>query len=321
MRILYAIVRHWELKILALVLAGLVWLHVVTNQVFELDVDYGLDYVNLPSTLILAAPPPVRASVRLRGPGKTLLRLLWQDRRWPVDLSAVDVGAVTVRLRPEATPRYGLLGLEAVSIDSPDGLSLLVDSFVHKSVPAQLGALLQPAAGFTFVGEPILSPDVVRLTGPRGALEDIDGVRTRSTAMPDLRETVRTTISLIQPPGYNIEMEPRTVGLYRQVEPYATRALTAVPVRVIGARADDSLRVTPDVVTVEIGGPRSAAVAASPESIQVVYRAAADDTTGAQVGLQVTVAPPLSVLKVEPDSVTLQRRVHPRPHSRHRDIL
>jgi hypothetical protein len=306
MRLLHLIFRHPELKLIALGLAVLLWFHVATNQAYDINVNYSLHYVNLPDSLVIAAPPPVRALVRMHGTGKTLLRLLLQERRWPIDLSRAVAGPITVRLHPEFVPRYGMAGLEVGELAGPADLPLLLDSLGQRTVPIIAAAVIQTIPGFVLVGSPILTPDSVRLTGPRAALVGIDHVRTRSITYGNVKQTQRLALDLVRPPGYEVTMDPKQTYIYQKVEPYLRREITSLSVQIVSA-TDELSRAVPDRVTVELGGPQSAMTSVTPESVSVRLTVAPDDAVGARLPLTVRVHPPLEVLRVVPDSVILQR--------------
>jgi len=316
MKLLHHIFRHFELKLLALALALLVWFHVATNQAYDIDVTYQLSYVNLPPLLTLAAPPPARATVRLRGAGKTILHLLLQDRRWPVDVSAAESGPMAVHLAPELAPRYGIVGLEGIELVSPAQLRLLIDSVGRKKVPVVFAAAVQTEAGYVAVGAPVLTPDSVTVSGPRSALAAIDNVSTRSLVRRDLRQTIAESVNLVTPPGYHVRIEPTQARYYQKIEPYVRRTLAALPIRVSRSNPSDSMAVVPPQATVEVGGPQSAMNAVAPDSIDVFVAVTPGIAAAELVPVSARVHPPLAVLKVLPDSATVvkygRRPSHPR---------
>jgi len=299
-----------------LALALLVWLHVATNQAYDVDVTYQLSYVNLPSSLTLAAPPPARAVVRLRGTGKTLLHLFLQDRRWPVDMSAAHPGASDVHMVPELAPRYGIAGLESVELVSAADLRLLVDSVGRKRVPIAFAAAVQAETGYVAVGMPVLTPESVTVSGPRSALAPIENVRTQSLVRRDLRQTIAEGINLVPPPGYHVRIEPSQVRYYQKIEPYVRRTLSALPIHVSLSSLSDSLAANPSQATVEVGGPQTAMNAVTPDSIDVFAVASPELAAADLVPVRARAHPPIAVLKILPDSVTIARYGRRSSHSR-----
>ena len=75
--------RNPGLKLVGLGMALLLWFHVATNREYDTIIDYTLDYVNLPDSLILAARPAQSIQATAQGSGKLLLRFWWQNRHWP----------------------------------------------------------------------------------------------------------------------------------------------------------------------------------------------------------------------------------------------
>jgi hypothetical protein len=94
------------------------------------------------------------------------------------------------------------------------------------------------------------------------------------------------------------------------------RVFTDLPIEVVHPRGSDSSGVLPAVVTLEVGGPESAVTALVADSISVRCVIDRGDTTGVRRSLWVHIPEPLRVLKMTPDSVTVERHARTGSHSR-----
>ena len=64
-----AFFRDFSLKVLAVVIALLLWLSVTDERIIERGFEVPLEFENIPGTLRIGGEPPGVVRVRLRGPG------------------------------------------------------------------------------------------------------------------------------------------------------------------------------------------------------------------------------------------------------------
>ena len=88
------------LKLFALLLAILLYLHVLTDRTVEETVDFPLVLGGLSDTLSLATAAPESVSVRLRGTGKQILQLRYLKPPVTIGLGDVGPGNVPAHARP-----------------------------------------------------------------------------------------------------------------------------------------------------------------------------------------------------------------------------
>lgn len=304
------------LKLLGLFLAVLLWFHVATNKDYEIDVSYAFDYVNLPDSLIIAAQPPEWTTVRQQGSGKLLIRMLWQNRTWSVDLSNAHVGTNTIQLSRFDVPLFGLEGIQVVDLGQYDSLPLVIDSLGMKWVPIVSDLVWEVAPGYVRMGGEQWEPDSASLEGPTKTLRRISEVRSAPVEIRNQSEPVDREVDLVAPGNYAVRMTPLRVRLQQDIEPFIQQEFTNLNVVVATHSTRDTSTVVPPTVSVEVGGPQSAMHQLIPDSISVVCVVAAQDTTGQRRSLWVSVPEPLQVLKTDPDSVTVWRHDRTRTHSR-----
>src|SRR5437660_12581442 len=72
---LRGLLRYWELKLLSLVIAFTLWLFVVGGEKGEIVLSARVEYLNVPSGLVLAVPPPDTLAVQGQGNRSALRRL------------------------------------------------------------------------------------------------------------------------------------------------------------------------------------------------------------------------------------------------------
>src|SRR5438132_4195547 len=110
------------LKVFALVLALLLYLHVRTDRTDEETLYFPLEVRNLADSLALATSPPDQVGVLLRGTGKQLIRLRFLRPVMSIDLSGVAPGTYERPLVPGDVPLGGTSDVSVLGIRDPQSV-------------------------------------------------------------------------------------------------------------------------------------------------------------------------------------------------------
>lgn len=309
------IFRNIPLKLLAIVFAMVLWFHVATNQRYDLEIPYTFSYVNIPTSLALVDPPVDQVSVLMRGSGKALLRLKWGERRWPIDLSRAKVGRQQIHILADNVPLYGIKDLAVLGLIDSDTIMITLDSLGQKTVPIRSAVEIDTRDGFVCATNPVLTPDSTVLHGPRANLAKIVEVWAKPEMIVDVSNPVERLLTLLPSGVYGVTSGVQQIRFYQKVEPYLTRAFESVPVQVDWHQSPEEIGVSPDRVAVEVAGPQSAVVQLMPDSIKVTCAPVFLDAERVTVPATAAVPHPLQVLKLSPDSVTVERRERTRADS------
>ena len=95
------IVRHWELKLLALVFSAGLWLFVMTSQRINIVLSLPLELDSLPPGLVVTGEKPDNVEVHLHGLRAALSRVSPESSRVRVSLIGARPGDFMVNLGPE----------------------------------------------------------------------------------------------------------------------------------------------------------------------------------------------------------------------------
>jgi len=98
---LRVLVTHWELKLLALVFSGALWLFVMTSDRANVTISLPLEIHSLPVGLRIAGEQPDTVDVHLHGIRSALSAVSPESVRLRVSLAGARAGEVLVRLGPE----------------------------------------------------------------------------------------------------------------------------------------------------------------------------------------------------------------------------
>ena len=95
------LMRHWELKLLAVGFSLALWLFVMTSEKSDLILSAPLEFDDVPSGLALTGERPDSVDVQLHGLRGSLARLAPDQVKARVSLAGAIPGEITLRLLPE----------------------------------------------------------------------------------------------------------------------------------------------------------------------------------------------------------------------------
>lgn len=203
---LRALTAHWELKLIAVVVACTLWFFVATSEQSLLALPAPVEYVGLSPDLVLVDGQRETLDIEVRAVRSVVARLGPETVRVRVDLTGVEPGESVVQITPadvQAPPGATVTRL------TPARLQLTVATAATgavKVVPQVRGA---PAPGFT-VQRVHVDPSTVRIKGPRSTIESRGEVSTLPIDVSGSRRSVTQSVGLMLPASTYLTRE-RTV--------------------------------------------------------------------------------------------------------------
>lgn len=255
-------------KVLALILALAVYVHVLSRQDRELTYRIPLRVAALPSGLAIANEVPDHLRVRVRASGKDLLRLRTQRFYAEVRMDASRPG----RLQRPILGSDVLLpkGVEVTEVEilDPLTLELILETTERSRLPVALATRGQFPSHLALAARPLVAPNRVTATGPGSRLSAIDSVRTDALSLSELRESGEWDLPLIEPRGLTLQEKSVTVRI--RVGERATRRLGPFPVVLDPPQTGRVLWIQPEEASIEVAGLRDLVDAIDPASVQLV---------------------------------------------------
>jgi hypothetical protein len=250
------LVDNLGLKLFALLLAALLYVHVLTERTIEETVEFPLVVEDLHDSLAFAAPPPGRVVARLQGTGKQILRLRYLEPALEVSLAGVGPGTYQRMLGPADVPLEGAGGVTVLEIVEPR-LVLEVEPRGERSLPVFAPVTGVPARGYVVAGDPVVRPAVVRVSGPASWLARQDSLFVEPVAIAGRRESLVVVQRLAPLPGF-VRAAPGSLVVTVGIDVEETRTIR-VPVEVRGIRPELRAEPRPAAVTVTWRGSREKA--------------------------------------------------------------
>ncbi|HEX7124853.1 MAG TPA: CdaR family protein [Thermodesulfobacteriota bacterium] len=167
--------ENWQLKILAVVFAVVLWLFVVGEREAEIGLIVPIDLRNIPSGTVVAADVEREAQVRVTGPQTRLASLSPDQVKVSVDVSGASPDhPIRVRLTPSAVTLPS--GINLVRLTPPE-IEVRLDPITRRRVPVEASIVGAPEAGLEVKGWRV-EPPAVDIVGGTEAVARIEAVRT-----------------------------------------------------------------------------------------------------------------------------------------------
>jgi len=203
---LRALVAHWELKLIAVIVAATLWFWVATSEQAQIALAAPVEYVGLSPELVVVGGQRETVDVEVRAIRSVVARLGPETVRVRLDLSGMEQGESIVLVVPtdvqvppgatvtRITPARLLIAVAAAATGTA------------KVVPQLKGT---PAPGYA-VQRVVVDPSTVRIRGPRSTIEARGEVSTLPIDVSGTRRTVSQSVGLMLPAATYLTRE-RTV--------------------------------------------------------------------------------------------------------------
>ena len=192
---LAALTRNWELKILAAVLAVIVWFFVVNANRSRFGFAAPVEYVGLGPSMVMLGAARETIDVQVEAARWAAARLAPADVRVRVNLARAREGDNTVQLSADdvQTPA----GVNVVRV-SPDTVRVTVAAAVTRALRVVAKLRGSPPADVQ-VSRVVVEPSTVQVKGPRTTIEEHATVETAPVDVTDLRHSITRTVGLQLP--------------------------------------------------------------------------------------------------------------------------
>jgi YbbR domain-containing protein len=186
---------NWKLKVLAIVVATVVWFFVVSADRSQIGFAAPIEYIGLEGSRVVVGTPREAVDVQLEAARWAAARLTPASVRVRVDVSKLSEGEHVVQLSRE-------------QVDVPSGVSVLrvwppavrltVASAAVKPVRVIPQLRGTPADGHV-VGAVAAEPQIVEVRGPRTTIESRASVETTPVDVTGLRHSITRSVGLLLP--------------------------------------------------------------------------------------------------------------------------
>jgi YbbR domain-containing protein len=295
--------RHLGLKVLAIILASVLWFTVAGEHVVERSLRVPLAARNLPTNLEIVGELPETVDVRVRGSSAQLSRLDTGDVVAMLDLTTARTGPRLFHLRAdEVSVPYGI----DVAQVMPPTISLSLEKSVRRIVPIVPTTDGEPAPGFV-VGRISAEPSTVLVVGPESHVRDVSSATTEPVEIDGKSERVRDVVTVgVADSSVRLVEQPQSATVVIEILPAPIeREVPGVPVRSRNLAKGLGQRVVPEVVRVNVRGQRDVLGRIRPDTIDAFVDLAGLGPGTYNLRVQVDPFEEIGVGAVSPSVVTV----------------
>jgi YbbR domain-containing protein len=206
------LLENMGLKLVALLLAFVVYLHVYTERPAVMTVAFPIELTDIGDSLVVVNQTPPAVVAELKGTGKQLIRLRLAEPKLKVSLAGVGAGHFQRSVLVDDLPVVGPVGLTVSRFVGPQMLELDVDRATQRTVPVAANVQGALPDGLHWNGESIVAPTHVVVRGPRAAVLALDSVRLAPVTLAPARDSLRATVGAASLPR-GCRMTPPAVAV------------------------------------------------------------------------------------------------------------
>lgn len=229
--------ENYRIKIIVITIATVFWFAVVTENIYEYDMDVPITVANVPPGKTVTGNLPQQARVRFEGRGKALFALLFQrEARVVIDLTESGASK-TVQVQRDQV-QIGRWGLPVIAkqILAPHELKIQLANLLTKEVAIAPVTDLATTPGYAIVGKIQVAPDSIEISGPEALVRPIREIPTALVQARNLRARFEQEIALQDfPDSSKIHLSSTTATVAVDVQKLIEITLPEIPVRVHNA--------------------------------------------------------------------------------------
>lgn len=257
--------ENWQLKLLALALAVLLWVVVSAEQVTSQWIPVPLQVdENDPDFELLSSPGREEVNVRFTGSGRDLMELAIRKPPLVLSIDRVQDIAQEFRLEPGMVQVPNQLTVNAQEVQSPL-IRLEFRRLSSRTMPVRARVDNEVADDWALVDSLRVVPAEVQIRGPAERVELVQEVSTVPFSLPATDSSFSTVIAIDTSNLAGIGLSIGQVRVMGRVDRVVQRRLVDVPISV-----GPGVVVRPNVVDVVLSGPRSIVETIQPSAFRVV---------------------------------------------------
>jgi YbbR domain-containing protein len=255
--------RKIILRLGAFGLAILLWVFIVSSEMYEMVIAIPIEVRNLSEQKALREDVPERAQVRFEGTGRTLfktflLKRFYNNFKLVLDLDRISDEYEFVlndyfRLYPRKIVIPNEFEIRYIEVDSPREIKISLDDYLVRTIPIVSKIIIEPTPGFVVVGDTTLDPLEIAIAGPKDIIQNITSINTLVDTITDVSTDISQHFNF-ELPHQQVQLSHPGVLLSIDVQALSERIISEVPVSVTNIPMGYRVFVSPHTVSLTIIG-------------------------------------------------------------------
>ena len=247
--------NNLQIKVALFLLATLLWFLVVTRRSYEDSLTIPIAVTGLAAEKMLSEPIPLFAQVKFQATGRELMQMRWISHpTLTIDVSAMRGAKRSYAVHPGLVVMPG--GSLAVPIDvlHPDTVTIVVDNKSEATLPVTPQIHYDAVDGYTVLGEPMVTPSHVKITGPEKVVDRLTELSTEDHELSQVKYNTEVNLIVKVPGKYGVTVDPSTVKALIRVERLGEKNLVSIPIKLLNVPIDRKCTIEPSTVDVKVIG-------------------------------------------------------------------
>ena len=257
-------------KIIALLFAIFLWLHVTAQQLENQGFRVPLSLDGIPDSLTVLHDVPDFVEVTIRGSRSDLLKLrLFGNLKATVNLEDVKRGRVNIPLSAAILNVSEDFDPRDIEIEDPNMLTLNFESVITRMVSVRIAYKGEIPDDVIITGEPIVIPDKVRVRGASSIVKNISLLNTEEIDIRGKRGKVTEEVA-VDTGGREVTVSPRNVLIEMELSRRGVRTLANLPPTILQDTEDITVDFSPKTVSLTIEGPEEVIADITSEKVSIL---------------------------------------------------
>lgn len=251
--ILKKITKNIFLKIIALLLAIILWFYVIGIKNSERIIDIPLEIINLPPDTMVVSPVPQKIKMKVRGARNILFRLSSHNLIYSIDAAGMQIGTNVFNFTGEQIELPS--GLQTIWI-SPSTLTIKISETIKKKLTVLPKFNGVPGKGYQ-VADYRITPSEIEIEGTKDSLIGVEKIYTKPIDISGETENLKNISIPLDVTNIDYKyIETETVSADIFISPsYITKIINSVRITVRGGQLE--YHIFPETVDVQISGPEN----------------------------------------------------------------
>ena len=300
---------NWQslgMRLGAVGLAILLWVFVVSDNEYSMVIDMPIEARNLSAQKAHKKEVPEYAQVRLKGPGRALFKTLLLKNFISNFKLVIDLDRISEEYDfylneyyehyPQKVVIPPSYELEYIEVVYPDSIHISLDEYMVKKLTVKAPLKINPAPGYTLVGNINIYPASIEVAGPREVIQEMKYVSTIKDTFLLQDFDINVNLKVDNQTRSLVEYSQTTISIHQDIQSVSERIISEIPVKVINVLPNLRLFVNPTTVALTVIGGVDRIAAVNPKDILVTINFAKQWISGKNY-YEPTVSVPVDILE------------------------
>lgn len=184
--------KNLPYKILAVLLALIMWYFVIGEERAEVGLTVPLELINIPRDLIVVNNVVHGIDIRVNGPGSLVRSLTAESLSKRLDLSDTKAGTVSFSISSEGIPLPR--GVKITRIN-PTQVMVVLQKLMTQKISVKPRIVGKPALGYEIASVQVNNPQV-EIAGPEEVIKNLESLYTKPIEIQGLKTDLKQRTSL-----------------------------------------------------------------------------------------------------------------------------